>query len=545
MHQITGNGIQNSQSQLNGFVPASLAQIQSGLFGNLLGAQPNSMLQPLLQNQIAQQFGGLGVLQGLQNQSLMNSATSNSLACNLLSNQCLNLMCGGVRNDPIQQCSNLGTICTQQVCQESDTISCAQIQCPNQCEGIMDAQTLMTLRRIGRDSFIILGPRKASVCVQDLNAQVCGGQLVNTCPLTQICPIQTICPGVTSPILDRCGTPMACEVAAQITHQMAHSVNHQHNHNHHQKESLHEHIHNGHQHGCHAHEVIVCDTSPVASHCHMEMPKKREAKECQKHNKKTKKIQTPSKSARGNEENKEDSDEEENKLQSSNSKKNQQNSCNIRRFVDEEGIEKMEYQCQLFLVNRDKQADKPCKVKNCDHQVNECQTKLDTKADVEDVLELDSPQVKIINKIILNSNVDQLRTLVKDFEHLSALTPELIILQGCPRVHNQTKRGSIYRGVSKNGKKWQVMVMGNNCKYFSGSITSEKLAARIYDRFALQHFGLRAKTNLDYDKKTLQLMIDEIQAQIDYDIECDLVGNGSGIKNVIVLKGIMAIAEAE
>jgi len=29
---------------------------------------------------------------------------------------------------------------------------------------------------------------------------------------------------------------------------------------------------------------------------------------------------------------------------------------------------------------------------------------------------------------------------------------------------------SQFRGVSKNGKKWQVMAMGNNCKYFSGSI---------------------------------------------------------------------------
>ena len=45
-------------------------------------------------------------------------------------------------------------------------------------------------------------------------------------------------------------------------------------------------------------------------------------------------------------------------------------------------------------------------------------------------------------------------------------------------------RGSSYRGVSLNGKKYQVMVMGNNCKYFSGSIPYEKLAARIYDRFA-------------------------------------------------------------
>lgn len=44
---------------------------------------------------------------------------------------------------------------------------------------------------------------------------------------------------------------------------------------------------------------------------------------------------------------------------------------------------------------------------------------------------------------------------------------------------------SEYRGVSLNGKKWQVMVMGNNYKYFSGSIPYQKLAARIYDRFAL------------------------------------------------------------
>ena len=108
-----------------------------------------------------------------------------------------------------------------------------------------------------------------------------------------------------------------------------------------------------------------------------------------------------------------------------------------------------------------------------------------------------------------------------------------MILLGCPRIHNQTKRGSIYRGVSKNGKKWQVMVMGNNCKYFSGSIMSERLAARIYDRFALQHFGLRAKTNLDYNRHTLRQMIDEIESQLSE--EQDFEGN----KNIITLKGVL------
>jgi hypothetical protein len=55
------------------------------------------------------------------------------------------------------------------------------------------------------------------------------------------------------------------------------------------------------------------------------------------------------------------------------------------------------------------------------------------------------------------------------------------------------------------------MVMGGNCKYFSGSIPYEILAARIYDRFALQHFGLRSKLNLSYTKSQLGHVIDEIE----------------------------------
>lgn len=65
-----------------------------------------------------------------------------------------------------------------------------------------------------------------------------------------------------------------------------------------------------------------------------------------------------------------------------------------------------------------------------------------------------------------------------------------------------------------NGKKWQVMVMGNNCKYFSGSIPYEKLAARIYDRFAFQHFGLRAKINLNYTKSQLEHVLKEVEEQV-------------------------------
>ena len=64
------------------------------------------------------------------------------------------------------------------------------------------------------------------------------------------------------------------------------------------------------------------------------------------------------------------------------------------------------------------------------------------------------------------------------------------------------------------------MVMGNNCKYFSGSIPYEKLAARIYDRFALQHFGLRSRVNLSYTLSEFEQLVKEIEDQIAEQLEC-------------------------
>jgi hypothetical protein len=64
-------------------------------------------------------------------------------------------------------------------------------------------------------------------------------------------------------------------------------------------------------------------------------------------------------------------------------------------------------------------------------------------------------------------------------------------------------RGSRFRGVSKNGNKWQVLVMGNQKKQYSGSIKDETSAAKMYDKFAIKNLGLRAKTNFDYNRKDL------------------------------------------
>ena len=66
------------------------------------------------------------------------------------------------------------------------------------------------------------------------------------------------------------------------------------------------------------------------------------------------------------------------------------------------------------------------------------------------------------------------------------------------------KRSSKYRGVSKNGNKWQVLIMINNKKYYKGSYPSEELAARIYDFYAIKCRGIKARTNFIYNENQLK-----------------------------------------
>ena len=69
---------------------------------------------------------------------------------------------------------------------------------------------------------------------------------------------------------------------------------------------------------------------------------------------------------------------------------------------------------------------------------------------------------------------------------------------------NTKPRGSRYRGVSKNGSQWQVLIMVKKKKRYLGSFSNEEEAARAYDRVALQHHGIKAKTNYDYTKEEVK-----------------------------------------
>ena len=75
------------------------------------------------------------------------------------------------------------------------------------------------------------------------------------------------------------------------------------------------------------------------------------------------------------------------------------------------------------------------------------------------------------------------------------------------------KRKSLYRGVTKNGKKWQTIISHKLNKKYIGVFPSQETAARIYDIISLKNKGIKAQTNFIYNIHQIQNIID---ANIDY-----------------------------
>ena len=66
------------------------------------------------------------------------------------------------------------------------------------------------------------------------------------------------------------------------------------------------------------------------------------------------------------------------------------------------------------------------------------------------------------------------------------------------------RKRSKYRGVSKNGNQWQVLIMINKNKSYAGTYTTEDFAARVYDILAIKNKGDRAKTNFIYNESQIK-----------------------------------------
>ena len=87
------------------------------------------------------------------------------------------------------------------------------------------------------------------------------------------------------------------------------------------------------------------------------------------------------------------------------------------------------------------------------------------------------------NKVVYANYIDS-------FPNLNKNKNKLIIM-------GKGKRGSKYRGVSHNGKQWQVLIMFKNSKSYVGLFPSEELTARIYDILAIKKEVLKQKQILN------------------------------------------------
>ena len=128
---------------------------------------------------------------------------------------------------------------------------------------------------------------------------------------------------------------------------------------------------------------------------------------------------------------------------------------------------------------------------NIDNNGNEFDEK--KSYDVEKEINMNCNEIKVMknNKVVYANYIDSFPKL-NCFEDKKNLT-----------IMRKGKRGSKYRGVSRNGNQWQVLIMYKNSKSYVGLFPSEELAARIYDILAIKKRGTKARTNFKYNSRQI------------------------------------------
>lgn len=72
------------------------------------------------------------------------------------------------------------------------------------------------------------------------------------------------------------------------------------------------------------------------------------------------------------------------------------------------------------------------------------------------------------------------------------------------REYIEKNRKSIYRGVTKNGKKWQTIISYKKNKRYYGIYPKEEIAAMVYDIISIKNKGIKALTNFKYNLHQIQ-----------------------------------------
>lgn len=123
---------------------------------------------------------------------------------------------------------------------------------------------------------------------------------------------------------------------------------------------------------------------------------------------------------------------------------------------------------------------------------------------IEDMMSQNSNEIKVMknNKIVYANNIDS-------FSKINKIRTKKKLF----RI-NKRKRGSKYRGVSKNGNQWQVLMMFQKSKSYIGTYSSEELAARVYDILVIKKKGVKAITNFNYSPQQINnILLNDIDVK--------------------------------
>ena len=120
-----------------------------------------------------------------------------------------------------------------------------------------------------------------------------------------------------------------------------------------------------------------------------------------------------------------------------------------------------------------------------------------------------------LNTFIENNNFNYRKKLINKKEKVMRNNKKVYIYKSLVKEKKEkkikigkNKRSSIYRGVSKNGYGWQVLMMHNRNKSYIGTYYSEKAAAIIYDIASIKNIGINAKTNFLYNNEQISKILE-------------------------------------
>lgn len=143
---------------------------------------------------------------------------------------------------------------------------------------------------------------------------------------------------------------------------------------------------------------------------------------------------------------------------------------------------------------------------NYENLANEKSTKSYSESSLKDLKEAS----KLAKALPLTQKLTILKKALEEIED-----DDRVLITGKPKNKSKkiqkSNRHSNFRGVSRNGKKWQVMIIGTIRKKYFGAIPNERDAAIFYDKLSILTNGLSAKTNFNYKRSELLKMIPELE----------------------------------